>query len=202
MFRGNARAGALTARVQRAWAARGAARGLAQHSHVCTHSGVALFDTSGPTIRLIAKYGGCAFAVWTIHEEWLFLRNPNPETASPIYVELLKDLRRCMRRCEGTRRQGLLFFDNRGRSEDVSAASAIQNFIARNNRDWARRFMQTPHFTVSAVSPGLQAADLIAYLAAHQQDTSVRPELVPYWEQVERIAFRRQRLALRAVNGQ
>lgn len=161
-----------------------------------------LLQAAEETLAAVRKYGGYAFAVWTIHEEWLLLRNPNPEIASPIYVELLKDLRRCMRRCEGRGRQGLLFFDNRGRSEDVSAASAIQNFIARNNPDWARRFMQTPHFTVSAVSPGLQAADLIAYLAAHQQDTSVRPELVPSWERVERIAFRGQRLALRAVNGQ
>jgi hypothetical protein len=61
--------------------------------------------------------------------------------------------------------------------------------------------MQTPHFTVSAVSPGLQAADLIAYLAAHRHDPTVRPELVPYWERVERIAFRGQRPSLRLVNA-
>lgn len=152
------------------------------------------------TFDAIPKHGGTAFAVWTTHEEWMLLRNPNPESLSPVYVELLKDFRRCMRRCEGSGRQGLLFFDNRGKSEDIGAACAIQNFLVRVQQDWTRRFMQMPHFTVSAVSPGLQAADLIAYLAAHRHDPSVRPELRPYWERVEQIAFKGQRPALRLIN--
>ena len=97
---------------------------------------------------------------------------------------------------------GQLLFDNRGTSEDLSAACAIQNFIVRVSPDWRRRFMQTPHFTLSAVSPGLQAADLIAYLAAHRHDPSYRPELADYWRSVEKIAFATKRSgpALRAVD--
>ena len=120
------------------------------------------------TFAAIPKYGGLAFAVWTTHDEWLLLRNPNPASLSPPYVEMLRDFRRCMRRCSGDGRQGLLFFDNRGRSEDAAAACAIQNFIVRvEDGRWARYFMQTPHFTVSSVSPGLQAADLVAVSYTH-----------------------------------
>lgn len=99
--------------------------------------------------------------------------------------------------------EGQLLFDNRGTSEDLSAACAIQNFIVRVSPDWRRRFMQTPHFTLSAVSPGLQAADLIAYLAAHRHNPSHRPELADYWTRVERIAFATKRSgpALRAVDA-
>ncbi len=158
-----------------------------------------LLQAAEETFAAIPKYGGCAFAVWTTHEEWMLLRNPNPESLSRVYVELLQDFKRYMRACRGTGRQGLLFFDNRGRSEDASAACAIQNFIVRVHPDWRRYFMQTPHFTVSAVSPGLQAADLVAYLAAHQLDMTVRPELVPYWDIVRSMAFGGQKPALRAV---
>src|ERR1039458_1002395 len=41
-------------------------------------------------------------------------------------------------------------------------------------------------------SPGLQAADLIAYLAAHRHDPSHRPELADYWRSVEEIALDRK----------
>jgi hypothetical protein len=67
----------------------------------------------------------------------------------------------------------------------------------------AEAFLQVPHFTRSAVSPGLQIADLIAYLAGQQVDPANRPELAPYWEAVTRRQFSSQgeeeRPALRLV---
>jgi hypothetical protein len=160
-----------------------------------------LLQAAEETLAAIPKYDGYAFAIWTTHEEWLLLRNPNPQALSPIYQELLKDFRRCMRTLPAGS-EGQLLFDNRGTSEDLSAACAIQNFIVRVSPDWRRRFMQTPHFTLSAVSPGLQAADLIAYLAAHRQNPDHRPELADYWRSVEQIAFATKRSgpALRAVD--
>jgi hypothetical protein len=160
-----------------------------------------LLQAAEETLAAIPKYHGYAFAIWTTHEEWLLLRNPNPDALSPIYQELLKDFRRCMRTLPSGS-EGQLLFDNRGTSEDLSAACAIQNFIVRVSPDWRRRFMQTPHFTLSAVSPGLQAADLIAYLAAHRQNPSHRPELAEYWKSVEEIAFapKRSGPALRAAD--
>ena len=97
--------------------------------------------------------------------------------------------------------EGQLLFDNRGTSEDLSAARDAELHRA-GEPDWRRRFMQTPHFTLSAVSPGLQAADLIAYLAAHRQNPDHRPELADYWRSVEEIAFptKRSGPALRAVD--
>ncbi len=160
-----------------------------------------LLQAAEETLAAVPKYHGYAFAIWTTHEEWLLLRNPNPQALSPIYQEMLKDFRRCMRTLPSGS-EGQLLFDNRGTSEDLSAACAIQNFIVRVSPDWRRRFMQTPHFTLSAVSPGLQAADLIAYLAAHRHDPSYRPELADYWRSVEKIAFATKRSgpARRAVD--
>jgi hypothetical protein len=160
-----------------------------------------LLQAAEETLAAIPKYHGYAFAIWTTHEDWLLLRNPNPQALSPVYQELLKDFRRCMRTLPSGS-EGQLLFDNRGTSEDLSAACAIQNFIVRVSPDWRRSFMQTPHFTLSAVSPGLQAADLIAYLAAHRHDPTHRPELSDYWTRVEKIAFATKRLgpALRAVD--
>lgn len=106
-------------------------------------------------------------------------------------------------RASGAHRQGLLFFDHRGRSEDLNAAVAIQNFIVRIGAEWPQLFMQVPHFTPSVVSPGLQAADLVAYLAAQQHNPEFRPELKDYWKRVRSIAFRsgkRKNAALRSVN--
>ena len=49
----------------------------------------------------------------------------------------------------------------------------------------------------------LQAADLIAYLAAHRHNPNHRPELADYWTRVQRIAFATKRSgpALRAVDA-
>jgi hypothetical protein len=107
---------------------------------------------------------------------------------------------------KGSGRQGLLFFDNRGFKEDLGAACAVQNFISRVGMEWRGHFMQVPHFTPSAVSPGIQAADLVAYLvaylAAHQHAPAHRPVLQPYWRNVEDLAFinpLNRRKALRPV---
>ncbi len=151
-----------------------------------------LLQAAEETLAAVPKYHGYAFAIWTTHEEWLLLRNPNPQALSQVYQELLKDFRRCIRASPAS--QGQLFFDNRGKSEDLSAACAIQNFIVRVSPDWRRHFMQTPHFTLSAVSPGLQCADLVAYLAAHRHNPNVRPELADYWTKIEQIAVPHQAL--------
>lgn len=160
-----------------------------------------LLQAAEETFAAVKKYEGRAFAVWTVHEEWLLLRNPERDKLSQPYVELMHDFRRRMRGAKGTGRQGLLFFDNRGYKEDLRAAAAIQNFIVRIGKEWPKLFMAVPHFTPSAVSPGIQAADLVAYLAAHQNDPEARTELQGYWKLVEGIAFdAKGNNALREVN--
>lgn len=148
-----------------------------------------LLQTADEMFDAMAKYGAKTFAAWTTDESLLLLRNPSRSELSQVYVESLNDFRRFMRG-PGKSRLGKLFFDHRGRKEDLAAAATIQNFIVRVGDEWSQRFMQVPHFTPSAVSPGLQAADLVAYLAAHRVDPTHRPEVGPYWARVESLAYK------------
>lgn len=162
-----------------------------------------LLQAADETFAAIEKYRGATFAVWTTHEEWMLLRNEQSTALSPPYRALLRDFMKHKQViAKGQGRQGLLFFDNRGFKEDLSAACAVQNFISRVGMEWRNHFMQVPHFTPSAVSPGIQAADLVAYLAAHRHDPDFRPVLKPYWKTVEKLAFKNplsDRLSLRLI---
>jgi hypothetical protein len=107
---------------------------------------------------------------------------------------------RALMRKEAPNRRGALTFDQRHHREDEAAACAISNYLFRARGDWARRFTQIPNFTSSAISPGLQAADLVVYLGPHLADPGARPELAPFVERMRsmRYEFRRgrdQRLA-------
>jgi hypothetical protein len=46
-----------------------------------------------------------------------------------------------------------------------------------------------PNFTVSSVSPGLQAADVIAYLGARLAPGQDRPELQPYVDRMRGLTY-------------
>jgi hypothetical protein len=160
-----------------------------------------LLQAVDETFAALSRHGGHAYAAWTTHPEWLLLRNPVPEKLSPVYSDLLHDFKRRLEQGQGPKSRGLLFFDNRGTKEDRNAACAIQNFVARVGEPWPSLFIQTPHFTPSVVSPGIQVADLIAYLSAHRNDPTVRPELAPYWTRVRAMAFvHKGRRALRPIN--
>jgi hypothetical protein len=58
---------------------------------------------------------------------------------------------------------------------------------------WEQMFIQVPNFTVSAVSPGLQSADVIAHFGAHLADPTIGPELVPYLDRVRALRYEFQR---------
>lgn len=86
------------------------------------------------------------------------------------------------------RRLGSLNFDQRNIGSDEVAACALQNYLVRTRGvDWEEHFLTVPNFTVSAVSPGLQAADLVAYLGAYNAPNAGRPELRPYMARVARL---------------
>jgi len=122
----------------------------------------------------LRRHDARAFVVWTRHPDLLTLRNPHATSLSPPYRQLLYLLRSHMRSRPAA--IGSLNFDQR--ADDASTACAVSNFLARTH-GW-RRFMIAPNFTVSSVSPGLQAADLIAYLGPHYAEPSSRPELAPF----------------------
>jgi hypothetical protein len=129
----------------------------------------------------LKNHGAQTFAVWTDAPDHVDLRNSDPASLSDTYKKLLYDFRHLMRTTAGGG-LGSLNFDQRSYREDETAACAIQNYIVRTHLrgQWRRLFIQVPSFTVSAVSPGLQAADVVAHLAAHLADPEFRPELQPY----------------------
>lgn len=138
------------------------------------------------------KYGAGCFAIWTQSPELLDLRSPRSTSLSKPYKQLLFDLRAYMRN-EGGGRLGTLNFDQRDYRQDEATARALSNFLIRtsgktDNR-WDRYFITVPSFTVSSISPGLQAADVVSYLAAHRAVPAARPELAPYVERMEALRY-------------
>jgi hypothetical protein len=127
----------------------------------------------------LAAFHARIFVIWTTHPDLLDLRNPHSTALSDPYRQLLFDMRGLMRR-EAPSKLGSLNFDLRGTREDERTAAALQNYMVRTRGDWRRHFVQVPNFTVSSVSPGLQAADMITFLGPHLSPASTRPELRAY----------------------
>jgi hypothetical protein len=140
-----------------------------------------LLDAADRVFDALAAVGARTFVVWTSSDEHLSLRSPKTTELSTPYKALLHDFRGLMERDHPTR-IGSLNFDQRDLGSDEVAACAVQNYLVRTRRwrRWDQHFITVPNFTVSAVSPGLQAADLVAYLGAHCAPGSGRPELRPY----------------------
>jgi hypothetical protein len=156
-----------------------------------------MLNAAAAMLGSLEKYGGRVFIVWTTHGELLTLRNPHASQLSAPYKKLLYELRAHMRRRGSS--LGSLNFDQRTVKEDAATACAVSNFLVRA-RGW-RMFMHIPNFTVSSVSPGLQAADLVAYLGAHMADQSHRPELVPYISRAKSLGTVRKVLEQRAPSA-
>lgn len=127
----------------------------------------------------LARFNARTFVIWTTEPSMLTLRNPTSTELSKPYKQLLFDFRAYMQN-EAAGRLATLNFDLRSAREDEAAARAIENFMARTRGGWRDHFIQVPNFTVSSVSPGLQAADLVAYLGGHQVSSTARPELQAY----------------------
>ena len=127
----------------------------------------------------LAAFQARLFVIWTTHPGLLDLRNPQSTALSEPYKQLLLDMRALMRN-EAPGRLGSLSLDLRGTREGERTAAALQNYMVRTRGGWREHFVQVPNFSVSSVSPGLQAADMIAFLGPHLSPTSDRPELNPY----------------------
>jgi hypothetical protein len=158
----------------------------------------------------LAKYRVRCFVIWTTNPSLLDLRNPNSTSLSKPYKQLLFDMGACMR-LEAPDELGSIVFDERGLKEDEATARAIQNYLIRTSyagsHRWDRYFLTIPSFAASTINPGLQAADLIAYLGAHRCDARIRPELDRYQTKLDELRYefrsgRRQvvRRCIRKVN--
>jgi hypothetical protein len=140
--------------------------------------------------NLLERHGARTFVIWTDEPAYVDLRNADPAALSDTCKKLLYDFRCLMREVPGNR-FGSLNFDQRSYREDETAACAIQNFIVRTHTqgEWRKLFIQVPNFTVSAVSPGLQSADVVAHLAPHLANPEFRAELKPYVDRALELAY-------------
>jgi|GEM_PF-3426811 len=149
------------------------------------HASSRLLDAADQVFEALAAFEARTFVIWTSSDEHLSLRSPKTTELSRPYTALLHDFRGLMERDYPTL-TGSLNFDQRDLGSDEIAACAVQNYLVRTWRwrRWQQHFITVPNFTVSAVSPGLQAADLVAYLGAHCAPGSDRPDLQPYIRRV------------------
>ena len=144
--------------------------------------------------------------MWTVDPELVSLRSSHTRQLSNPYIQLLFDFRAYMRRRAATR-LGSLNFDQRDFGSDQAAACALQNYLVRTRgADWPRHFLTVPSFTVSAVSPGLHAADLVAHLGTHFYAPDSRSELAPFLARVEALQYewgqgRQTRRSIRQVRA-
>jgi len=147
-----------------------------------------LLDAADELFDILEKYDARTFVIWTIDPTLISLRSAQTNELSKAYKGLLYDFRALMRGAAANR-LGSLNFDQRDLGSDEAAACALQNFLVRTRGDWERHLLIVPSFTVSAVSPGLQAADLVAYLGAHEAHPLARPELDPYLERLRSLQW-------------
>jgi len=140
-------------------------------------------EASVQLFAALKRHKARTFAIWTRNHALLDLRNPNSTALSKPYKQLLFDLRAFMQK-EAKDQLGTLNFDERAHREDEATARAVSNFLIRTSggkyNRWDRHFLTIPSFTASSISPGLQAADVVSYLAAHAADKTARPELKPF----------------------
>jgi hypothetical protein len=134
-----------------------------------------LIDAATQVLSLVSQCGGATFTIWTTNPMMTGLRQHQTTVLPETYKQLLFALRAFAQ--ERGDRPGLVIFDQRKHREDEMAACTVQNYMVRTATDWQEHFLQVPLFAASSTSPGLQAADLVAYLGPHQADREFRPEL-------------------------
>jgi len=149
--------------------------------------------TATRVFEALERHGARVFAIYTRDARMLDLRHHHTTVLSQPYKQMLFDFRRFLE-LEAPNELGIIHFDLRDVGQDEAAACTMQNYIVRTEGGWTDRFIQVPSFVVSSASPGLQAADLIAYLAAHRADRNARPELHAFQERLwqNRFTFRRE----------
>jgi hypothetical protein len=148
------------------------------------------FKVMDQILTALARNGAIVFARWTDQPELLSLRNTRQDELTIPYQQLIRDFAYAQR-IHGGGPRGAINLDQLGFKEDLHAACTIQNYIARSDTHsyLQSKLLQIPNYTHSAVSPGLQMADLIAFLAAQQTAPEERPELAEWWDQFAALSI-------------
>jgi len=155
--------------------------------------------TADRMLNILAVNQARVFVIWTTNPDLLTLRQPHSTQLSEPYKQLLFDCRALMER-DAPGKLGSLNFDLRGTREDEATACTIQNYLVRTRGGWNQHFICVPNFTISAVSPGLQAADMIAYLGARLSARTERPELQPFVGRMLGLTYQFTRAGVSARN--
>jgi hypothetical protein len=154
------------------------------------------YQAANELFDALDKHGASVFVIWTRNASLLTLRNPHSTLLSKPYKQLLFDLRAYMK-FEASGRLGTINFDQREHRDDEATARAVSNFLVRTSgpgwNRWDRHFLTIPSFTASSISPGLQAADMVAYLGAHQSNAAARPELAPFARRLLSLRYEYER---------
>lgn len=153
-----------------------------------------LLDIADELFSALEKYGAHTFVSWTTDPSLATLRSAHTQELSRAYKQLLFAFRAYMRAETPKDMLGSLNFDQRDIGSDEATACSLQNYLVRTfasrvDLRWDRQFLTVPNFTVSAVSPGLQAADLTAYIGAHFASPGTRAELAPYRERLRHLQY-------------
>ena len=151
-----------------------------------------MLDAAEELLEILGRVGARTFVIWTTNPTLLTLRQPHTAALSKPYKQLLFDCRALMER-DAPGKLASLNFDLRGTREDEATACTMQNYMVRTRGGWDKHFICIPNFTVSAVSPGLQAADMIAYLGARMADPNDRPEIQPYIARMRALVYEYKR---------
>lgn len=141
-------------------------------------------------LEALADHGARVFALSTLDASTLDLRTDTGGILSQPYAHMLGQFARYMSNWPD--HKGLLLLDQMGMPQDKRATCAIQNYMARHAHRTVlqQRLIQIPNFTHSVVSPGVQVADVVAYLAEHELKPTARPELNDWIRRFKRLSYR------------
>lgn len=145
-------------------------------------------DAAEQILPLLERYGARVFGIWTTNPDLLSLRLPDTTEVTAPYKQMLFDIRAFMER-EAPLTLASLKFDQRRPREDSATACCLANYVYRTQNALDQSIVGIPDFTVSAVTPGLQIADLVTYLVAQNAAPTARPELGPYLDVIEGRAY-------------
>ncbi len=137
--------------------------------------------------QLCTELGHLAFATITAHPRHMTLTAGTQRLLTTPYSYLMERIDRCMmERFPG--RMAKILFDSRGLGTDEPLAVAFSNFLFRSSvgQQYAR-ILATPFFVVSRLTPGIQVADVFAYIAAQVLDG--RSECQPYYQRLQDLQW-------------
>jgi hypothetical protein len=127
-----------------------------------------------------------ASTVFSVTDDHPPLLSPNPRSLSDPFKKLIENVSTAAQEDVPGRKVTLVFDQRIGVQKDI--AIAIYNYVAGMRLSNIEIF---PYFAVSNVSPGVQFADVMAYLLAkkHEQDPSYKTILMSLYKEMKVLCW-------------